>query len=120
MTTLLGKELRKLRIDRSERLADMAARVGKSPAFISAVETGKKSPPSGFEDMIAGIYGLAVDHWERLRSAADQARHTFALQPNNALAKDTAGLLARKIDTLSEDQLNAIKAILHRAQSENQ
>lgn len=120
MITQLGKELRKLRIDKAERLADMAMKVGKSPAFISAVETGKKSPPNGFEDMIGKVYGLAADQLERLRGAADQARHTFAIQPTNALAKDTAGLLARKIDTLSEEQLNAIKAILHNGRGKDE
>jgi len=48
MTTEIGKELRKLRIDRDERLLDMSERLEKSSAFISAVERGTKTPPNGF------------------------------------------------------------------------
>lgn len=112
MTTQLGKELRKLRIDHSERLLDMANKIGKSASFISAVEIGKKSPPQGFEDIIARMYSLTTDAFERMRSAADQARTSFSIHASSPLARDTAGLLARKIDTLSDDQLQEIKLIL--------
>ena len=53
-----GKELRKLRIDKSELLKDMADRLDVSPAFISAVETGRKAIPAGFVARIAAAYDL--------------------------------------------------------------
>ena len=114
MTTAIGKELRKLRIDRDERLMDMANRLGKSPSFISAVEVGKKSPPTGFEDLVVSTYGLAADVADALRRSADMSRKAFVLEPNNALARDTAGLLARRMNTLSDDQLLDIQKILGR------
>ena len=55
MITELGKELRKIRIDQDERLLDMAERLEKSAAFVSAVEVGKKSPPSGFEEAVINV-----------------------------------------------------------------
>lgn len=114
MLTELGKELRKIRIDRDERLLDMAERLEKSAAFVSAVEVGKKTPPSGFEEAIIRAYGLAADVAERLRAAADQARKAFTIEPNTSLGRDTAGLLARRMNDLSPDQLEDIKAILNR------
>jgi len=112
MITELGKELRKIRIDKDERLLDMADRLGKSAAFISAVETGKKSPPAGFEEAIIAAYDLNIEAAMRLRSAADRARSAFTIQPNTQLGRDTAGLLARKMNTLSSDDLDAILKIL--------
>jgi len=112
MTTAIGKELRKLRIDRDERLLDMAGHLGKSPSFISAVEVGKKAPPAGFEELIIKIYGLAADAADALRRAADASRKAFVLEPNSALGRDTVGLLARRINTLSPQELEEIKAIL--------
>jgi transcriptional regulator with XRE-family HTH domain len=112
MITEIGKELRKLRIDRNERLIDMAERVEKSAAFISAVEVGKKSPPAGFEDAIISIYRLAADAADKLRHAANRSRHVFSITPNTLVGRDTAGLMARKIDTLSEEQLKEIQSIL--------
>jgi hypothetical protein len=112
MSTALGKELRKLRIDHDERLLDMADRVGKSASFISAVEVGKKSPPVGFEDLVIKAYGLTAGAAEALKRAADASRKAFLLEPSSALGRDTAGLLARKINTLSDEQLKEIQAIL--------
>lgn len=114
MITDLGKELRKIRIDRDERLMDMAEKLEKSAAFVSAVEVGKKSPPSGFEEAVVRAYSLAQDAAERLRSAADRARKAFTLEPNTMLGRDTAGLLARRMNELSEKDLNQIRNILNK------
>lgn len=118
MTTQLGKELRKLRIDHSERLLDMAGKIGKSAAFVSAVEVGKKSPPSGFEELIISAYGLVGAAAAKIRQAADKSRSVFSIEPASMLGRDTAGLLARRMNTLSDDQLEAIKEILKRGRDE--
>lgn len=110
--TEIGKELRKLRIDRDERLLEMASRLGVSAAFISAVETGKKSPPSGFEEKVAASYDLNSEAVARLKQAADRSRKTFTLEPSSARGRDTAAMFARQVDKLSEDDLFEIQAIL--------
>ena len=112
MTTAIGKELRKLRIDREERLLDMARNLSKSPAFVSAVETGRKSPPADFEEFVINRYDLNREAACALRQAADRSRKSFTLRPASASARDTAGLLARKIDRLSDAQLRKIRDIL--------
>lgn len=112
MITDFGKELRKIRIDRDERLLDMANKIKKSSAFISAVEVGKKSPPQGLEEIISRIYQLSVEATNSLRSAADRARKSFTLEPETMLGRDAAGLMARKMNELSSEQLNEICKIL--------
>lgn len=118
MTTEIGKELRKLRIDRDERLYDMSHRLEKSPAFISAVERGSKSPPSGFEELVIAAYQLAGDAANALRRAADRSRKAFTIEAQTPLERDTAGLMARrmssKMDALSPDELEKILAILRK------
>jgi transcriptional regulator with XRE-family HTH domain len=112
MITAIGKELRKLRIDHNERLLDMAERLGKSASFLSAIEVGKKNPPSGFEEAVAQVYRLSGAIADRLRAAADQSRHAFTLEPKSPFGRETAGLLARRIDGLSESQLKEIRRIV--------
>lgn len=112
MVTELGKELRKIRIDRDERLLDMAKRLNKSSAFVSAVEVGKKSPPARFEEDIIQSYQLAQSLADRLRIVADRARSAFTIEPESILGRDTAGLLARQMNSLSDEQLNEIQQIL--------
>lgn len=110
--TPIGKELRKLRVENDERLLDMAAKVQKSAAFVSAIETGVKNPPSGFEDLVIKAYGLVGDVAARLREAAIASRNSFTLMPNSALGRDTVALLARQINSLSDDQLRDIRSVL--------
>lgn len=118
MTTELGKELRKLRIDQDERLYDMSRRLGKSSAFISAVERGSKSPPSDFEGLVIAAYQLADGAANALRRAADRSRKAFTVEARTPLERDTAGLMARrmssKMDALSPDELEKILAILRK------
>lgn len=119
MLTELGKELRKIRIDSDERMVEMAEKLERSPAFISSVETGKKSPPSGFEELVIKAYGLAFDAAAKIRQAADLSRKAFVLEPSNALGRDTAGLMARRMNTLPDADLEEIREILKRGVKEN-
>jgi len=112
MLTAIGKELRKLRIEREERLQDMADTLGISPAFLSAVEIGHKSPPDDFAERIIKAHGLKGDEAESVVRAVDRSRKTFRLTPASPVAHDTAGLLARKFNTLSDEQLQHIRLVL--------
>lgn len=114
MTTEIGKELRKLRIDRDERLLDMSERLEKSSAFISAVERGTKTPPTGFEELVIKTYQLVGEAADVLRRAADRSRKAFTLDAQSPLARDTAGLMARRMNSLSEDELKSIFDILNK------
>lgn len=113
MTTEIGKELRKLRIEKDERLLDMSQRIDRSSAFISAIERGSKSPPTGFEELVIAAYRLVGDAAETLRRAADRSRKAFTIEASSPLARDTAGLMARRMDSLSEDELSSILNILN-------
>ena len=50
----LGEQLRRIRHDRGERLADTARRAGVSPQYLSEMERGLKEPSS---EMIAAVAG---------------------------------------------------------------
>jgi transcriptional regulator with XRE-family HTH domain len=50
----LGEQLRRIRHDRGERLADTAVRAGVSPQYLSEIERGLKEPSS---EMIAAVAG---------------------------------------------------------------
>ncbi len=72
--TPLGKFLRKLRIDRGEILKDMAAKLNVAISFLSAVETGRKPMPSGWNLIIPREYHLsATDADAFTKAVADTA-----------------------------------------------
>lgn len=51
---VMGAQLRRVRHDRGERLADTAKRAGVSPQYLSEMERGLKEPSS---EMIAAVAG---------------------------------------------------------------
>jgi transcriptional regulator with XRE-family HTH domain len=68
----LGEQLRRLRHDRGERLADTAERAGVSPQYLSEIERGLKEPSS---EMIAAVAGaLEVTLVELTAAVADELR----------------------------------------------
>jgi transcriptional regulator with XRE-family HTH domain len=103
-----------LRIHRDERLLDMARKLEISSSFLSAIEKGKKSPPEGIEEKIAVLYSLSDVESEDLRSAADRARESFTVRPETEQARDATGLLQRRINSLSAEELEEIIGVLRR------
>src|ERR671912_1102659 len=68
----LGEQLRRIRHDRGERLADTAERAGVSPQYLSEIERGLKEPSS---EMIAAVAGaLEVTLVDLTLAVADDLR----------------------------------------------
>lgn len=57
---LVGEELRQRRLDRGERLVDVAGRAGVSTQYLSEVERGLKDPSSEMLHAITGALDLTV------------------------------------------------------------
>ncbi len=54
--TPLGKELRKLRIDLEENMANMAKKIGYSTSMLSAIEVNQRTVPDNFVEKLLTAY----------------------------------------------------------------
>lgn len=106
MLTPLGKALRKLRIDRDQRLFDMAEKVGVTTAFLSAVETGKKSAPADLPTKIADAYGLDAEIRAELEAAGDATRTAakLNLEGRDERTRQMAAEFARTFNNTPSDE----------------
>jgi transcriptional regulator with XRE-family HTH domain len=104
MLSEFGKLFRKMRIDRDLTMGDVAASVGVRPAFISAIETGRKPAPAGFLEGVANALNLSQHESRQLTfAAAQQAKEvTVSLNGRSDQAKELAVAFARKFETISE------------------
>ncbi|MBB5074395.1 transcriptional regulator with XRE-family HTH domain [Bartonella callosciuri] len=114
MLTPFSKTLRKLRIDHSERLLDMAKKLGMSIAFLSSGEIGKKTVPVGMEDKIIKLYALDQETAARLRKESDASRTSFTIRPSNPLSCEIFGMFVRVLDVCSQEDLEAFKKLLEK------
>lgn len=56
----LGAHLQRLRLDRGERLSDVAERAGISTQYLSEIERGRKDPSSEMIEAVSGALETSV------------------------------------------------------------
>ena len=108
-TTALGKFLRKIRIDRDERLYDMAKHLGVSSAFLSSVENGHKKASTTF---IIDAYNLDMEQQEQLKDAVSLSEHKIDISQFSPQKQEATLMFARKFDELTDEQIDQIRNIL--------
>lgn len=116
MLTEFGKFARKLRIDRSELLLEMANKLKVTPAFLSAVEVGKKNVPNGWKEKIVEIYSLNSTEENQLANAIENSVRQIKFDLYNKREEDRELILsfARKLESMDSKEKNTILNLLKR------
>lgn len=111
MLTEFGKFLRKLRLDHQELLKDMALRLDVSAAFLSSVETGKKSVPPKMKTDIISLYGLNSHQLQEMEKTIERSVRSVSidLSQTSSEHRELAVALARKFSSLDPQTLDQIK-----------
>lgn len=107
MVNNFGKFCRKLRIDKSELLYDMAKKLGVSSAFLSKVENGKKKPPKEWREILIDEYDLDADQIMQLDQYMYEAQNYDSIDISGMNDSDKMMMLsfARKFDSIDKDNL---------------
>jgi transcriptional regulator with XRE-family HTH domain len=117
--TPFGERVRQLRRERGLMLKDMAAHLGVSSAYLSALERGERGKPTW--TLIQGVlqyFNIIWDEADELARLADLSDPRVKVDTASADPRATllANRLARDIRSLSPDDLDAMLAILDGAQ----
>lgn len=113
--TPFGEQLRALREARGLPLKDMAAGLGVSAAYLSALEHGRRSRPSRrFVHRVCHYLGIIWDEAEALQRLADLSHPRVVVDTAGLSAEATklANLLAERIETMTPQQVRALLEIL--------
>lgn len=115
MLTQFGKFCRKLRIDRGELLKDMADKLGVTPSYLSAVETGNRNVPQDWFDKISIHYSLSAQERAELKEAIHNSQLTikFNLAKMRDDEKDLVLAFARELKGLNDEDKKKIQSILN-------
>lgn len=116
--TPLGERLREMRARRGLQLKHMAAALGVSAAYLSALEHGRRGKP-GFALMqaIIAYFNVIWDEADELKRLADLSDPRVTVDTGGLDARATllANRLAREIAFLREDDLDRLLAYLDAA-----
>jgi transcriptional regulator with XRE-family HTH domain len=113
--TPFGERLRELRAERGMTLADMADALGLSPAYLSALEHGRRGRPT--HALVIAICAQLNIIWDDADELLRLARlshpritvDTAGLSPQ---ATELANLLAERIRKLPQDKVERMLALL--------
>ncbi|MFQ6017835.1 MAG: helix-turn-helix domain-containing protein [Kiloniellaceae bacterium] len=109
--TPFGEKLRALRAERGLQLKDMAAGLGVSAAYLSALEHGRRGKPNRrFVHRVCQYLGVIWDDAEALQRLADISHpkvtvDTSGLSPR---ATELANVLAEQIAELPEEKIERL------------
>jgi transcriptional regulator with XRE-family HTH domain len=109
--TPFGEKLRAIRAARGLALKDMAAGLQVSPAYLSAMEHGRRGKPSRrFVHRVCQFLGIIWDEAEELQRLADLSHPRVVVDTAGLSVKATlfANLLASRIGDLEEDKLDSL------------
>ena len=109
--TPFGAKLRAMRRDRGITLAQMATEIGVSPAYLSALEHGRRGrPPWPLVQAVIAYFNVIWDEAEELTRLAELSHprvvvDTAGLSPE---ATELANVLARDIAAMSREDVAAL------------
>ena len=121
MVTAFGKFLRNLRMDVGELLLNMAEKLEVSPAFLSEVENGKRKIPSKWIKRISLLYQLNEKQKIELENAFFESNESVKIglsQLQNS-QKNLLFSFARKLESMSDADVESISRILNKEKNEN-
>ena len=120
--TPFGEKLRALRAEREIQLKDMAASLGVSAAYLSALEHGHRGKPNRrFVHQVCQYFGIIWDEAEALQALADRSHPRVVVDTAGlpARATELANLLAEKIRNIPIDEVERLLTDLTRFPSED-
>jgi len=109
--TPFGEKLREIRAARGMALKDMAAGLQVSPAYLSAMEHGRRGKPSRrFVHRVCQFLGIIWDEAEELQRLADLSHPRIVVDTAGLSATATlfANRLADRISDLDETLLDEL------------
>lgn len=113
--TPLGQKLRAMRAERKITLKDMAEAIGVSPAYLSALEHGRRGAPTWYlVQRVITFFNVIWDEAEEIERLA-QISHPRVVIDTSGLgpeATEFANKLARHVGSLSETDIRGFLDLL--------
>ncbi|GHF15245.1 transcriptional regulator [Kordiimonas sediminis] len=113
--TPFGQKMRDLRKVKGVSQSQMATDLGVSPAYLSALEHGKRGQPSyPLLQKIIHYFGLIWDDAEQLERLASLSRPRVVIDTSglDARATEAVNLLSRRIGRMDDDTLDALLKVV--------
>lgn len=120
--TPFGEKLRMLRAEKGVSQKEMAVALGVSPAYLSALEHGRRGVPAWpLLQKIIGYFNVIWDEADQLQELALLSHPRVIIDTSGLSPRATAlaNLLAERIESLDDETLNRLIAEIEMASGGN-
>ena len=114
MLTEFGKLIRIIRINSGDSSREMARKLGFSPSYLSAIESGKRNIPTDMEKLLSKSYPLSQIDLEKLRTAMFASSDTVKINLTDFAEKKQRVIMAIAQDDISDNVLDEISDLIFR------
>lgn len=114
MLTEFGRLLRIIRINSGDSSREMARKLGFSPSYLSAIESGKRNIPTDMEKLLSKSYPLSQIDLEKLRTAMFASSDTVKINLTDFAEKKQRVIMAIAQDDISDNVLDEISDLIFR------
>lgn len=104
-----GVALRKLRVEKGLRLFDIAEKLGKSTALLSAIETGRKPVPDMFILDLQRALNLNKEEVRELRAGKERTREDVNVKHLGGEQRELVAAFARRLDELPANLIEELR-----------
>ena len=120
MLTEFGKLLRIIRINSGDTSRDMAKKLGFSPSYLSAIESGKRNVPIDMERLLSRSYPLSQIDLEKLRTAMFSSGGAVKINLTDFAEKKRKVIMAIAQDDISDNVLDEISDLIFRHEKDTE
>ena len=120
MLTEFGKLLRIIRITSGDTARDMAKKLGFSPSYLSAIESGKRNVPIDMERLLSRSYPLSQIDLEKLRTAMFSSGGAVKINLTDFAEKKQKVIMAIAQDDISDNVLDEISDLIFRHEKDTE
>ena len=120
MLTEFGKLLRIIRINSGDTSRDMAKKLGFSPSYLSAIESGKRNVPIDMERLLSRSYPLSQIDLEKLRTAMFSSGGAVKINLTDFAEKKQKVIMAIAQDDISDNVTDEISDLIFRHEKDTE
>lgn len=118
MLTEFGKVMRIIRINSNESMREMAAKIGMSAAYLSAIETGKRNVPPNMEEILFSRYDFSEKDKQKIKDSIEKSAAQVKIDLTEMAEKKKKLIYSITKGDIDEETLDRLCEIIGKKEKE--
>ena len=118
MLTEFGKVMRIIRINTGDSMRDMAAKIGMSATYLSAIETGKRNIPANMEELLFSHYNFSEKDRKNIKDSIENSESHVKIDLTEMADKKKKLIYSISKGDIDEETLDKLCEIIKNKENE--